>query len=236
MHGHSGIRLSTQIKITETLDSEVEALKVEPCRWNHARRSGGAPVTMVRSAHTGLAPGLGDRCKSQEEQQERKFDRGGRQGSLDTGPVRRRVCAVGAAALWIGAGGGYLLLEAIAAGGFRPPITSPTIGPFSRTLRPARQRPHTGTNPVDWAGTKCLHRLHRLVQLGSHRRPPMTRKGLSHQGIRQPFHLGFTLERRRRVAAERGIINPRLNVARLNEVFVLDRIGSSHARRRSGVA
>jgi hypothetical protein len=56
--GHSGIRLSTQIKITETLDSEVEALKVEPCRWNPARRSGGAPVTTGRSAHTGLAPGF----------------------------------------------------------------------------------------------------------------------------------------------------------------------------------
>lgn len=32
----------------------------------------------------------------------------------------RRLCAVGAAVLWIGAGGGYLVLEAIAAAGFRP--------------------------------------------------------------------------------------------------------------------
>jgi len=39
------------------------------------------------------------------------------------GPHRRRLCAVSAAVLWITAGVGYLILEAIAAASFRPPYS-----------------------------------------------------------------------------------------------------------------
>ncbi len=47
------------------------------------------------------------------------IDEVGKEGSTQD-PIRRGLCAVGAAALWIGAGGAYLALEAIAAAGFRP--------------------------------------------------------------------------------------------------------------------
>jgi hypothetical membrane protein len=76
---------------------------------------------MVHTARTGLAPGLwpvsGDRCNSQGRE-EGPIDEVCRAVStLD--PNRRRLYAASAAALWLAAGVGYLMLEAIAAAGFR---------------------------------------------------------------------------------------------------------------------
>ena len=45
--------------------------------------------------------------------------------NLDTGRNRRRPCAVSAAVLWITAGVGYLILEAIAPQAFGPRTATP---------------------------------------------------------------------------------------------------------------
>ena len=150
---------------------------------------------MVRSAHTGLAPGFDPasvtaarvaRRATIEEVRSRSAARQSRHRTRPATPMRRRCSrALDRGRRRVPTPGGHCGRR------LRPPITTPTIWAVLAHLKTSASAATHGTDPVDWAGTKCLHRLHRLVQLGSHRRTPVTRKGLSHQGIRPAAPFGI---------------------------------------------